>query len=453
MNIDLTQDDIATQIKKLAVPASVGFFFHTMYNVTDTYFAGQISTQALSALTLSFSIFFMMIAFAGGMSEAVTALVGNALGEKDEQGAIHIAFNALLFALFLSVVLTLVGVLSTPYLMKVLGAEGAYLKESLDYINIILYGSVFFVLSYFINALLNAMGDTVSFRNILIVSSFLNIILDYWFVYGGLGLEPQGVRGISFATIITEFITMLYLFYRFKKTPLFTHFKGFSLDLDVCKELLKQGFPPSVNMIMMATGIFIITYFVAPYGKEVVAAFGIGMRIEQIVLMPSIGLNVAVLAIVSQNNGAMAFERIEKTLKLSLYYGGIISLIGMLLLLVGAEAFMSLFTDDGRVIEEGAIYLRIEAFILFAFMVIFVHLALLQGIKRPDFIFYISIFRQIIAPVILLSLFVYLDLGVIWIWIGIAMIVTFSALLTWLYSRKKLDEVKVSFDKNMTTFR
>ncbi|MFC2074407.1 MATE family efflux transporter, partial [Campylobacterota bacterium] len=133
MNIDLTQDDIASQIKKLAVPASVGFFFHTMYNVTDTYFAGQISTQALSALTLSFSIFFMMIAFAGGMSEAVTALVGNALGEKDEQRAIHIASNSLVFALFLSVVLTLIGVLSTPYLMQVLGAQGEYLQESLDY--------------------------------------------------------------------------------------------------------------------------------------------------------------------------------------------------------------------------------------------------------------------------------------------------------------------------------
>ncbi len=449
MNIDLTQDDIATQIKKLAVPASVGFFFHTMYNVTDTYFAGQISTQALSALTLSFSIFFMMIAFAGGMSEAVTALVGNALGEKDEERAVHIALNALLFAILLSVVLTLLGVLSTPYLMQLLGAHGDYLKESLDYINIILYGSVFFVLSYFINALLNAMGDTVSFRNILIVSSFLNILFDYWFVYGGVGIAPQGVEGISLATIITELITMLYLFYRLKKTPLLRSDQGFTADSSVYKELMRQGFPPSVNMIMMATGIFIITYFVAPYGKEVVAAFGIGMRIEQIVLMPSIGLNVAVLAIVSQNNGAKAFERIEETIKLSLYYGGIISLIGMFLLLAGAEQFMRFFSDDIRVIEEGAIYLRVEAFILFAFMVIFVYLAMLQGIKRPGFIFYISIFRQIIAPVILLSLFVYFGLGIVWVWIGIAMIVTFSAVVTWIYSRKKLDEVKVLFDKNI----
>ena len=88
MHIDLTQGDIKVQIKKLAIPASIGFFFHTMYNVTDTYFAGFISTQALSALTLSFSIFFMMIAIAGGMSEAVTSLVGNALGRGSRDKAV-----------------------------------------------------------------------------------------------------------------------------------------------------------------------------------------------------------------------------------------------------------------------------------------------------------------------------------------------------------------------------
>lgn len=445
MHIDLTQGEIPHQIKKLAVPASVGFFFHTMYNVTDTYFAGQISTQALSALTLSFSVFFMMIAFAGGMSEAVTALVGNALGKKDNEQASHITLNALVFALFLSLLLTFIGVLFTPFLMSLLGADGAYLEESLAYINIILYGSIFFVFSFFINALLNSVGDTVSFRNILIFSSVLNIALDYWFVFGGLGLEPLGVSGISMATVITELITMIYLFYKLTKTPLLYNYRYFYLDTKVFKELFKQGLPPSTNMVLMATGIFIITYFAASYGKEVIAAFGIGMRIEQIILMPTIGLNVAVLSIVSQNNGAQQFERIHETIKIALYYGGIISLIGMVLLLSGAEVFMGLFSDDLSVIKEGSIYLRIEAFILFPFVIIFVHLAMLQGIEKPNFIFYISVFRQILAPIALLSLISFLGLGLVWIWLAIAFIVSFSALITWAYSINKLREV----DKNI----
>jgi putative MATE family efflux protein len=441
MEMDLTQDDIKVQIKKLAIPASVGFFFHTMYNVTDTYFAGFISTQVLSALTLSFSIFFMMIAIAGGMSEAVTSLVGNALGEKNQDKAVHIALNALFFALFLSLVLTIIGIITTPYLMQLLGAKGAYLQESLDYINIILYASTFFVFSFFINALLNAVGDTVSFRNILIVSSVLNIVLDYWFVMGGLGIEPSGVSGIAFATVITEALTVGYLFYKLMKTSLLNNYREFTLDKIVFKAFITQGFSPSINMIMMATGIFIITYFAAIYGQEVIAAFGIGMRIEQIILMPTIGLNVAVLVIVSQNNGAKQFERIREALNISLYYGGMISLVGMFLLLVGAEELMHFFSDDRMVIEAGALYLRVEAFILFAFVVIFVHLALLQGIGKPGFIFYISIFRQILAPIVLLSIFSFLGVKVMWIWIGIALIVTFSALVTWQYSRKKLSEV------------
>lgn len=441
MNLDLTQGDIKEQIKKLAIPASVGFFFHTMYNVTDTYFAGLISTQALSALTLSFSIFFMMIAFAGGMSEAATALVGNALGKKDKEQATHIALNALLFALLLSIVLTLIGVLSTPFLMKVLGAEGAYLEESLAYINVILYGSIFFVFSFFINALLNSVGDTVSFRNILIFSSLVNIVLDYWFVFGGLGIEPLGVAGISSATVLTEFITVLYLYYKLRKTPLIDGKEDFYVDKVVLLQLFKQGFPPSTNMVLMATGIFIITYFAAPFGKEVVAAFGIGMRVEQIILMPTIGLNVAVLAIVSQNNGALQFSRIHESVRIALYYGGLISVFGMLLLLLGAEEFMMFFTQDVKVIQEGALYLRIEAFILYSFVIIFVHLAMLQGIGKPAFIFYISIFRQVLAPIVLLAIFAYLGLDLIWIWLGIAFIVTLSAAITWIYTRKKLAEV------------
>ena len=441
MHLDLTQGDIKTQIKKLSIPASVGFLFHTMYNVTDTYFAGQISTQALSALTLSFSLFFMMIAIAGGMSEAVTALVGNALGKKDRAMAVHIALNALVFAFFLSFVLTIMGVLSTPYLMSLLGAHGFYLEESLDYINVILYGSVFFVFAFFINALLNAVGDTVSFRNILIFSAFLNVVLDYWFVYGGLGIGPLGVSGISTATVISELLTVIYLFYKLTKTPLLDGYREFSLDAAVFKSLIVQGLPPSVNMVMMATGIFIITYFAAPFGQEVVAAFGIGMRIEQIILMPTIGLNVAVLAIVAQNNGAKQFDRITQTLRIALYYGGLVSLIGMVLLLAGAEQFMQFFSQDIKVIEAGALYLRVEAFILFSFVVIFVHLAMLQGIEKPGFIFYISIFRQILAPLMVLSLMSYLGLEVVWIWLSIALIVTLSAFVTWRYSVDKLEEV------------
>ncbi len=436
MHIDLTQGIIKQHIVKLAVPAVVGYFFHTMFNVTDTYFAGLISTQALAALSLSASVFFMVLAIGVGMSEAVTSLVGNALGEKNIPKAQHIALNAIVFAVLLSVVLSIAGVLSVPYLVEALG-DPSYVKETLDYINLILYGAVFFVGAFFFNALLNSVGDTKSFRNVLIVTAFLNIVLDYLFIE----YFQMGVRGIAMATIIAEFITMVYLIYRVSKTKLWTSLSAFKYDREVLKALLKQGLPPSVNMFMMAFGMYIITYFVAPFGKEAVAAFGIGMRIEQIFLMPVIGLNIATLAIVSQNNGAKAYERITPTVRLGIRYGWVMSTIGVSAFLLFAEYFASLLTSDLAVIEQTALYLRVSGVASYAFVVIFIYIAMLQGIGKPTVIMPVSIYRQLIAPVAVFSVLAWFGLGILSLWIGLDMIIFSSALFLWWYGEKKLKEL------------
>lgn len=345
-----------------------------MFNVTDTLFAGYISTEALAALSLSASVFFMLLAIGVGMSEAVTSLVGNALGEKNIQKAQEITLNALAFAAVLSIVLSLFGVLSVPYLIAALG-DPSYVTETKEYINLILYGAIFFVGSFFLNALLNSVGDTKSFRNVLIVTAFLNIGLDYLFIK----IFEMGVSGIALATVICEAIVMLYLFHKFKQTKLWCGFQEYKYNSDYIKELLKQGLPPSVNMFMMAFGMYIITYFVAPFGKEAVAAFGIGMRIEQIFLMPVIGLNIATLAIISQNNGAKAYERVLPTVKLGVKYGWVISTLGVSLFLLFAEEFAALLTSAPLVIKQTALYLRISGLASYGFVVIFIYIAMLQG--------------------------------------------------------------------------
>jgi putative MATE family efflux protein len=439
MQLDLTRGDIRSHIKTLAVPACIGFLFHTLFNVTDTYFAGMISTQALAALSLSFPIFFIIISAADGMSEAVTALTGNALGAGDREGARHIAQNALLSGALLASVLTAAGYAVTPYLMRSLGAEGAYLAEALAYIDIIIYGTGLFVFAFFINALLNAVGDTVSFRNVLVVAALVNVGLDAWFVRGGLGIAPMGVSGIALATVLIEGMSVLYLFYRFARKPLYARLDGFRFDPAVLRELVAQGIPPSANLGLMAVGIYIITYFAAPFGQEVIAAYGIGMRVEQIILMPAVGLNVAVLAIVAQNSGGRLYRRIDETVRRSLLYGGIVSLLGGVAMLLGAEALMGIFSDSSGVIAQGALYLRVEAFIIFPFVVIFTYVAMLQGIKRPSFIFYISLARQVVAPLIVLGLLAWIGFGVLSVWLGIAAIVMSAAAITRWYARRELD--------------
>ncbi len=429
MQIDLTRGDIRNHIKTVAVPASVGFLFHTLFNVTDTYFAGYLSTQALAALSLSFPIFFIIIALAGGMSEALTALIGNALGNGEKEQAQRIAQNSTLFALLLSLLLSFFGLLIAPAAMQLLGAQGDYLTLTLAYIDIIIYGTALFVATFFINAVLNALGDTVSFRNILMLSALLNVILDYWFVTGGLGVSPMGIEGIALSTVIIEALSAVYLFYRLSQTPFFKEMPPFQSDTVIFRELFSQGIAPSANMGLTAVGIAIITYFAAPFGEEVIAAFGIGMRVEQILLMPLIGLNVAVLTLVAQNNGAALFERINETLRHALRYALLLSLVGAVTLWLGGEYLMGYFSSDPRVVNEGVRYLYVEAFLIYPFALIFIYAAFLQGIKKPGFIFYLSLARQILLPVILLSLITSLFHNVLGIWIAIAAIVGISALI------------------------
>jgi Na+-driven multidrug efflux pump len=191
-------------------------------------------------------------------------------------------------------------------------------------------------------------------------------------------------------------------------------------------------------MFMMAFGMYIITYFVAPFGKEAVAAFGIGMRIEQIFLMPVIGLNIATLAIVSQNNGAKAYARITPTLRLAIRYGWVMSTVGVTSFLLFAEYFASLLTSDPTVIEQTALYLRVSGVASYGFVVIFIYIAMLQGIGKPAVIMPISIYRQLVAPVVVFYVLAMLGLGILSLWIGLDMIIFSSALFLWWYGEKKL---------------
>ncbi len=164
-SLNLTTQNIPTLIKQLAIPASVGMFFNTMYNVVDTFYAGLISTQAISALTLSFMIFFLIIGFGYGFSSAITALLGNALGKKRYKLASIYAHKGLIFVPLIGAGLSVIGYFFAPNLFMLLGAREEYLQLSLDYINPILFGAIFFMFNFSLNSILVATGDTKTYRN------------------------------------------------------------------------------------------------------------------------------------------------------------------------------------------------------------------------------------------------------------------------------------------------
>lgn len=440
-NLGLTTTPIPRLIRQIAVPASIGFFFNTMYNVVDTYFGGLISTQVLAALSLSFPVFFVIIAIGHGISTGTTALIGSALGASNTEEATLFAIQGISFGFFMSFALTCLGLCGSPFVFSVLGASGEYLRDCLLYMDTIFKGTLFFVMISMLNSILNAQGDTKTYRNFLILGFCLNVILDPWFIYGGFGVPAMGITGIAFATVLVQIIGCFYIGFKVHQTGLLsrTRFQNFLPRFSSFKEIARQGFPSSLSFMTIALGTFVITYFVSRFGKEAVAAYGIGLRIEQIVLLPAIGLNIASLSIVAQNNGARLFTRIAETRKKALKYGAVIMGIGTVTVFVFAKYLMAVFTDDMTVIEIGKTYLRVDSLVLYAYVVVFVNIAVLQGMKRPMFGLVIGVYRQVIAPLTVFYLLIeMLDLGLLGIWWGFFCITWSAAFIALFYTRHAL---------------
>jgi len=444
---DLTTAPIPQLIRRLAIPSSVGFFFNTMYNVVDTFYAGRFSTDALAALSLSFPVFFILLAMGSGFSTGTTALIGNALGRRDRHEAARTAAQGIVLSLFLTGFVMVAGYAAAPSLFRLLGAEGAYLQICLDYLHVILAGCGFVFVFYMLNGILNSQGDTRSFRDYLLVATVANIILDPWFMYGGLGLPAMGIKGIALATVMAQSGGVVFLGRRAWRTGLLHRSTGavWRPQWPVIKDILAQGIPSSLNMMTMALGVFVITYYLSGFGQNVVAAYGVATRVEQIVLLPVLGLNVAVLSLTAQNSGAGRFDRVRTAVRTSLAYGGVLMIFGTALIYFGARPLMSLFTDDTQVIEVGAHYLRIAAFIQYAYVLLFVNTSALQGLKKPQFALWIGVYRQLVAPFLVFSLAtrVY-DFGLDGIWWGIFGITWSAAIAAMIFAMNKVNRLAES---------
>lgn len=446
-NTGLTTAPIPVLIAKLAVPASVGFFFNTMFNVVDTFFGGMISTQAQAALSLSFPVFFIIIALGSGLSYGATAVIANALGAGRDQEARVLSSQTISLACLSATVLTAIGMLAARPLFIFLGAGAAYLGDCLAYMYTIFAGTLFFLGAYAFNAILNALGDTRSFRNFLIFGFLANVILDPWFIFGGLGVPAMGIAGLALSTILIELMGTLYLAGKVGRTGMLgaPAWKDFRPRLEPMGVIIRQGLPASLNMLTVGLGIFVIIAFISPFGKAAVAAYGIAVRIEQIVLLPAIGLSVATLTLVAHSNGARLFGRIRQTLRAVLVSGGICMALGGLVILLLAETCMRIFSADAEVIRIGATYLRIDALALYAYVILSVHVATLQGIKKPGFAVLIGLLRQIIAPALLFALLIKVwHYGLLGVWWGICIITWTAAVITALYARRLLKKTATS---------
>ena len=447
--MDLLKDNIPKLVRKLAVPAMVGTLFQTLYNVVDTFFAGKISPEALSALSKSFPIYFIIIATSIGVTVAGTSLIGNSIGEKDNKKTLNYFSHIVYYGILISIFITILGLYFSEQVFFLMGSTDEVTRLGLEYTNVIYSGSILFILVVSLNSLLHAEGDTKTYRNVLVLSFLLNIILNPILIFGFLFIPAFGVKGIGIATIISQLVSFLVILFKVLKNervrkitseylvPKFLFFKN----------IFFQSMPITLSICGYALAAAIIFTYVGQSGEYAVAGYGAGTRIEQVVLLPILGINTAIISIISQNYGAKNFSRIKDTYFTAIKYAFVIMVTSGIIVFMSANIITSVFSNDPEVIEYGKRYLKISAFVLPAYPVFFLSNGFFMALKKSENAMISNLFRNVLNPIIVFYIAKYISASFstfFWIWVGINWFFSISYFLIVIYYFKtKLEKSSV----------
>lgn len=419
---DLTVGPLAGHLRRMAVPASIGFFFHVLFNVTDTLVAGFISTDAQAALAFSFPLFFLQVALSVGLTQATTGMLARAHGAGKMSQARYYLGQIALTTILVGLGVMVLGLSIAAPALVLLGIADAQLALALDYLVIIFVSAPLLHLSHVFSGVLSAHGNTHTYRNALIVASLFNLVVDPMLAFGWFGLPALGMKGIALATLLSQLLIMGWMGAVIAKLPIMAGMRLLHLSPRPRAQLhiIAQSLPPSVSMLAINCGFLINTYYLARIDTAAVAAYGIALRIEQLVLLLTIGLNIALLAVASQNFGARQFARLHAVRRLAVIYGVAIMLGGALLMVVAGPQLAWLFNREEQIIAYAYEYLITAAIIGPIYIVAHADTATLQAIARPRMVGWFGVLRLVVLPLVLCWAFVtQLGLGSKGVWLSL----------------------------------
>ena len=427
-NDDLTTGSMAQHFRALAIPAAFGMLFSTLYNVVDVFYAGRLSTDAQAGLAIGFQAFFILMAVAFGMGSALSALVSNAKGAKDEAQTQRFISQGLTFGVIATSISMIVGWVTGPWLIALVSEPGAYRDAAMGYYRWLIFALPGFFLAYGGNGILQAHGDTRSMQRALMCAFVANIGLNPLFMFGVPGLWAGiGFNGIALATVISQTCVMVFILWRIFQLDVMRGIQmlAFRPTRVSFAQIITQLIPASSAMMVMFVSGFVVQFALKEFGGHAVAAYGVALRIEQILLLPVLGMTGALLPIAGQNYGAADYDRVRAALWFCWKTGFVMSVVAMPILLFGGVTAMSIFSDDPDVIRVGATYLRIDAFLFPVYVMLFSFNSLLQALKKPVWTLWISLYRQGFAVAFFIWMFVgLLDFNLDGVWIGIAVAVS-----------------------------
>jgi len=371
---DLTSGDIGKPLFFLSMPIVVTNLFQTAYNLADTFWLGQYSTDALAAISFAFPMVFLLIAVGMGISVAGSVLVAQHTGADEEREAEYAASQTITFAVVASLVLGVVGFFFIEEFLGLMGASEDVLPVATSYMEVISLGlTAMFGFAVFI-ALMRGYGDTITPMLVMFGSVVVNIVIDPFLIFGWTVVESaplvgtiafpeMGIEGAAIATVFSRALALavgLAIMFRGNR-GVQIHLRDMVPDLTYLKRLVAIGVPASIEGTGRALSMNLLLFIVAMFPDTVVAAYGIGTRVFSVIFLPAIAVAQGVETMTGQNVGAGKPDRAARAAKLAaLVLFGILTGAGVLVWF-GAPAIADVFTTDPAVVDTATTFLRVVA--------------------------------------------------------------------------------------------
>ena len=453
----LTQGSILKALVRLSIPLILTNILQSAYNLTDTFWVGRLGSAAVSAVSLSFPIIFIMISLGIGIAIAGSILVAKAKGAQDNDSLAHIATQTVFSVVTFSVFLSIIGYFATPYIVGVMKVEPSVYNDAVAYLKISFLGMTPMFLFIVFQSLMKSIGEVKLPLYIVLSTVLLNLILDPLFIFGWQGhFEGNGVKGAAIATVFTQLLAAGISLYFLSKghKGIQIKLKDYAPDKAVIKTLVKLGVPVSIEQISRSVGIFAMLFLVTGFGTMALASYGIGSRILSFIIIPAFGLGMATATLVGQNLGAEKPERVKKTIRLSLFIAfGVMNILGLLIYIFASSVAHFFIPNEPETIKQSAVFIRHIA-VSFGFMgILIVLVGAFRGAGKTKMSMLLTIFSVwIIRFPLAYILSEFTDMKEIGIWISYPTTNILTALVglgllfkyQWLQNEKGLDIKKRS---------
>lgn len=379
--VTLTEGAIWKKIVLFAWPVFLGQLFQQLYNMVDSLIVGWfLGDQALAAVTSSGNLIFMFVGFFNGVAMGAGVIIARCFGAKDYDTLDKAIHTNVAFGLITGVFLTVLGMASTPIILRLMGTPADVLPSSISYFRIYFSGAMFTVMYNIFVGILQSMGDSKHPLYYLIITSVLNVFLDLLFV-GGFHL---GVGSAALATTISQGISALLCVIQMlrMKGPGRLEIKKIRIHKQSLKEIIRYGLPAGVQNSVIGFANVVVQGNINSFGMAAIAGCGTYSKLEGFAFLPITCFAQALTTFVGQNLGAKKYDRVKKGSAFGLICSVLIAEAIGVFFFFSLPQLISFFNGSPEVIAYGTRHGRIT--VLFFFLLAFSHGAagILRGAGR-----------------------------------------------------------------------